>query len=98
MLGLPSEKTRIFEICFLAIFSSIILLIFYSLVSMNGLVLGNDPAVHLERAQLFLQTGTIPLANLGWTPPLYQILLAALICFTGASSVDQMILLVKIVA
>ncbi|HLN44582.1 MAG TPA: hypothetical protein VK209_02635, partial [Candidatus Sulfotelmatobacter sp.] len=94
MLRLPREKTKAFEICFLAIFSTIILLIFYSLVSMNSLVLGNDPAVHVERAQLFLQTGRIPLANLGWTPPLYQILLAALISFTGATSVDQMILLV----
>lgn len=98
MLRLPRKKARIFEICFLAIFSTMILLIFYTLVSMNGLVLGNDPAVHLERAQLFLQTGTIPLANLGWTPPLYQILLAALISFTGATSVDQMIFLVKIVS
>lgn len=98
MLRLPREKTKTFEICFLAIFSTIILLIFYSLVSMNGLVLGNDPAVHVERAQLFLQTGRIPLANLGWTPPLYQILLAVLISFTGAASVDQIIFLVRIVA
>ena len=75
-----------------------ILVVFYTLISMNGLVLGNDPAVHLERAQLFLQTGKIPLANLGWTPPLYQILLATLISFTGATSLEQMIFLVKTVA
>jgi hypothetical protein len=65
---------------------------------MNGLVLGNDPAVHLEKAQIFLQTGEIPLSNLGWTPPLYQILLATLISFTGASSFEQMIFLVKAAA
>jgi hypothetical protein len=65
---------------------------------MNGLVLGNDPAVHLEKAQIFLQTGKIPLENLGWTPPLYEILLATLMAFTGASSFGQMIFLVKALA
>ena len=75
-----------------------ILVIFYTLISMNGLVLGNDPAVHLERAQIFLQTGKIPLANIGWTPPLYQIMLATLISITGATGLDQMIFLVKAVA
>jgi hypothetical protein len=77
------------------VFSAVILVAFFALISMNGLVLGNDPAVHLEKAQIFLQTGKIPLENLGWTPPLYQILLATLIAFTGASNFGQMIFLVK---
>lgn len=97
-LTLPHDKAHTLELVFVAVFSAVILVIFYSLISMNGLVLGNDPAVHLERAQIFLQTGQIPLANLGWTPPLYQILLAMLISFTGATSLDQMIFLVKSVA
>jgi len=65
---------------------------------MNGLVLGNDPAVHMEKAHIFLQTGKIPLENLGWTPPLFQILLAVLISFTGATSVAQLIFLEKTLA
>jgi hypothetical protein len=76
----------------------VILVAFFSLISMNGLVLGNDPAVHLEKAQIFLQTGKIPLENLGWTPPLYEILLATIVAFTGASSFGQMIFLVKALA
>jgi hypothetical protein len=47
---------------------------------------------------MFLQTGKISLENLGWTPPLYQILLAMLISFTGAHSFESMIILVKITA
>ena len=97
-LTLPRDKAQTLELAFAAVFSAVILVVFYLLISMNGLVLGNDPAVHLERAQIFLQTGKIPLANLGWTPPLYQILLAILISFTGATSLDQMIFLVKSVA
>jgi len=98
VLTLPHNKARALEIGFSAVFSAVILIVFYSLISMNGLVLGNDPAVHLERAQIFLQTGQIPLDNIGWTPPLYQILLAALISFTGVTNLEQIIFLVKALA
>jgi len=65
---------------------------------MNGVVLGNDPSVHLEKAQIFLQTGKIPLSNLGWTPPLYEIVLAMVITFSGATDIGQLIFLVKALA
>src|SRR5512136_2562391 len=92
------ERQRFFEGAFIAIFSVVLLLVFYHLISMNGLVLGNDPAVHLEKALIFLQTGSIPLSNLGWAPPLFSILLSALIAFTGATSIEQLILVVKLLA
>ena len=99
-LTLTGEKKKIVELLFAAVFSALILVLFYSIMSMNGLVLGNDPAVHLEKAQIFLQTGQISLDNLSWAPPLYQILLATLIAFTGTgtSNLEQMILLVKTTA
>jgi 4-amino-4-deoxy-L-arabinose transferase-like glycosyltransferase len=97
-LILKLSKDKLLEIAFLSGFSVFILIAFYSLISMNGLVLGNDGSVHLDRAQEFLNTGHISLANLGWTPPLYQILLAFIITFTGATNIDQLILLVKISA
>jgi hypothetical protein len=62
---------------------------------MNGLVLGNDPAVHLARAQIFLETGKIPVSEFAWSPPLYQTLLATLITFTGATSIEHKLLLLK---
>jgi hypothetical protein len=65
---------------------------------MNGLILGNDPAVHLEKAQSFLQTGKIPIDVLGWIPPLFEILLAMVISFSGASGIGQLIFLVKVFA
>jgi hypothetical protein len=97
-LTLTPEKKKIFEFAFAAVFSAVILVLFYSIISMNGLVLGNDPAVHLEKAQIFLQTGEISLENLGWTPPLFQILLAMLISFTGATSFTQLIFIEKTLA
>jgi hypothetical protein len=92
------SKEKKIEFAFIAIFSVLIFAIFYTLISMNGVVLGNDPAVHLEKAQIFLNTGKIPLANLGWTPPLYEIVLAMFISFTGATDIWQLILLVKVLA
>jgi hypothetical protein len=89
---------RQFEIAFISVFSVLIFIIFYTLLSMNGVVLGNDPAVHLEKAQIFLTTGKIPLVNLGWTPPLYELLLALLISFSGATGIGQQIFLVKALA
>ncbi len=65
---------------------------------MNGLVLGNDPAVHLQRAQSLLSTGIIPISDIAWTPPLFHIMLAAFITFTGATSISQTIFLVKSIA
>jgi hypothetical protein len=97
-LTLTPEQKKILEFTFAAVFSAVILILFYSIISMNGLVLGNDPAVHMEKARIFLQTGRIPLENLGWTPPLFQILLAVLISFTGATSVAQLIFLEKALA
>jgi hypothetical protein len=97
-LTLTSEQKKILELTFAAVFSAVILVLFYSIISMNGLVLGNDPAVHMEKARIFLDTGKIPLENLGWTPPLFQIMLAVLISFTGATSVAQQIVVEKALA
>ena len=91
-------KEKKIEIAFITVFSVLIFAIFYVVISMNGVVLGNDPAVHLEKAQIFLNTGKIPLANLGWTPPLYEIVLAMFISLTGATDIGQYIFLVKVLA
>src|SRR5665648_11311 len=93
MAALSKEKQV--EVAFITVFSVLILGIFYVVISMNGVVLGNDPAVHLEKAQIFLNTGHISLANLGWTPPLYQIVLAMLISLSGAVEIEQYIFLVR---
>jgi hypothetical protein len=92
------SREKKIEFAFITIFSVLIFAIFYTLISMNGVVLGNDPAVHLEKAQIFLNTGKIPLANLGWTPPLYELVLAMFISLTGATDIGQLIFLVKFLA
>ncbi len=89
---------RKIEVAFIVILSILICATFYTVISMNGVVLGNDPAVHLEKAQIFLDTGKIPLVNLGWTPPLYEIVLAMFIALSGATDIGALIFWVKILA
>ncbi len=79
----------------MAVFSTLILVVFFVLLSANGLVLGNDPAVHLSRVSMFLASGRIPLGDIAFYPPLYHILLATFMAFTGATNVDQTMFLMK---
>lgn len=88
-----SEK--LLETIFLIVFSILSLALFFGLISVNGLVLGNDPAVHLGRAEMLLAGGRIPLSDIAWLPPLYHIVLSTLITFTGAMTVEQMLFVMK---
>ena len=97
MIGKITKERQI-EIVFIAVLSVLVLAVFFSFMSMNGLILGNDPSVHLKKAQEFLQTGKIPLVNLGWMPPLYDIVLSMFISLTGATNIGQYIFVVKALA
>ena len=88
-----SEKSL--EIVFAVVFSVLVFTLFFALLSMNDLVLGNDPAVHLAKAEMLLAGGNIPMGDYEWYTPLYHILLSSLIAFTGATSVEQMLFLMK---
>ena len=90
------KDTRKLEIAFITIFSVLILVGFYTVISMNGVILGNDPAVHLEKARIFLNTGQIPLSSNSWTPPLFEIVLAMFISLTGATDIAQLIFVEKV--
>ncbi|MEM2099399.1 MAG: hypothetical protein QXU99_06655 [Candidatus Bathyarchaeia archaeon] len=83
------------ENIFACTFSIAVFILFFALISMNDLVLGNDSAFHLKRAVSFLEDGIIPMGDFAWYPPLYHILLSSLIAFTGAASIEQMIFLMK---
>lgn len=83
------------EIVFAVVFSVLVFTLFFALLSMNDLVLGNDSAVHLAKAEMLLAGGKIPMGDYEWYTPLYHILLSSLIAFTGATSVEQVLFLMK---
>lgn len=81
---------------FVISFSVLIASTFYMLLSSNGLILGNDPAVHLLKAYEMIETGTVSFSEITWYPPLYRILLAECIIFTGASNFESALFVMKI--
>jgi hypothetical protein len=88
-----SEKKL--EVLFAVVFSVLVFTLFFALLSMNDLVLGNDPAIHLAKAEMLLASGKIPMGDYEWYTPLYHILLSSLIAFTGATSIEQTLFLMK---
>jgi hypothetical protein len=88
-------KGKAVEVIFTASFSAIIFVLFYSFISSNGLVLGNDSAVHLNTALYYLNAGKISIGDIAWYTPLYHIVLDTLIAFTGATTFQQMLTLMK---
>lgn len=83
------------ELIFAVVFSVVTLVFFFNLLSSNGLILGNDPAFHLGRAEMILASGTIPMGDFMWYPPLYHIVLSSVIAFTGATSIEQLLFVMK---
>jgi hypothetical protein len=90
-----NKKDKTLEVTFIVAFSALVFAIFYSLLGANGLVLGNDPAVHLQTAEYFLSISKIPLSDVAWYTPLYQLVLDAFLAFTGVTSVEQKLILMK---
>ncbi len=86
-----------FEVVFISVFSVLVFTFFYSFLGANGLVLGNDPAVHLQRAQFYFDVGKVPLSGVAFFPPFYHLLLDTVMVFTGATSIEQVLVLMKAV-
>jgi hypothetical protein len=89
------KKEKALNVAFIGAFSALVFAIFYSLLGANGLVLGNDPAVHLQTAEYFLSIGKIPLSDVSFYTPLYQLVLDTFFGFTGVTSVEQKLIMMK---
>ena len=96
MVGFGTNSKYV-EPVILIVFSVLVFVFFFFFTGANGLVLGNDPAVHLETAKYFLSEGALPLTDILWLPPLYHLVLATFISFTGAVDVGQQLILLKAV-
>ncbi|MEM2711075.1 MAG: hypothetical protein QXY46_04280 [Candidatus Bathyarchaeia archaeon] len=81
---------------FMVLYSILVFLIFYTLLSSNGKILGNDPAVHISKAKEMLEKGVIAASEITWYPPLYRLILAGLMVFTGSLGFEEIVVLTKI--
>jgi hypothetical protein len=95
LVGFGTREQKL-EACFIVGFSVLIFVLFFSLLGSNGLVLGNDSAVHLETAKYFLQTHHLAPSDILVLPPLFHLILATFLTFTGATTLDQQLLILKL--
>lgn len=72
-----------------------VFLMFFLFLGANGLVLGNDSAVHLNTALYYLNAEQLSIGDIAWYTPLYHIVLDTLIAFTGITNFDQLLVLMK---
>jgi hypothetical protein len=89
------RQTKLLEIGFTAGFSAVVFLLFFFILGANGLVLGNDSAVHLNTALYYLNAGQLSIGDIAWYTPLYHIVLDNLIAFTGVTTFEQTLVLMK---
>jgi len=91
LVGFGSKDKNI-EVAFMAVFSVLIFMLFFSFLGTNGLIIGNDSAIHLHNA-----LGKISLSEAAWYTPLYHFILDTFIVFTGITSPAQLVILTKTV-
>ena len=89
------RRGKVLEVVFIVAFSALIYAFFFSFLGANGVIVGNDPAVHLQTAENFLKVGKINISDIAWYTPLYHITLDAFLAFTGATGIGQAMVLMR---
>jgi asparagine N-glycosylation enzyme membrane subunit Stt3 len=90
------DRSKAVEITFIAAFSAVVFALFFLYLGANGLILGNDSAVHLNTALYYLDAGKLSIGDIAWYTPLYHLIFDNLLAFTGVTDFTQMILLMKV--
>lgn len=81
---------------FFPLFSILASTLFYLLISSNGFILGNDPAVHLAKALEISNGAKISPSEIAWYPPLYRVMLADFIVFMNVTRLEHAVLIMKL--
>jgi len=66
-------------------------------MSMDGILPGNDPAVHLGKAKTIIIDKGVNYSEIVWYPPLFHVFLAVLLLFVGTADVVVASLVLKFV-
>ena len=94
---LPRPKRSIGELVFIS--AAIFTLFFVTVhqLSMDGILPGNDPAVHLAMAKDVVANRGITYGEIPWYPPIFHTFLATLLLFVGTVDVLVAGLILKLV-
>ena len=85
---MPKVGRSVAELIFVLVAASTLFVFTVNQMSMDGILPGNDPAVHLERAKIIVMNKGVAYSEI-WYPPLFHVFLAVLLFFAG--TVDVMV-------
>ena len=94
---MPKAGRSVAELIFVLVAVSMLFVFTVNQMSMDGILSGNDPAVHLEKAKIVVMNRGIIYSEFPWYPPLFHTFLAILLLFAGNLDVMVASLLLKFV-
>ncbi|MCW4053804.1 MAG: hypothetical protein NWE84_02635, partial [Candidatus Bathyarchaeota archaeon] len=92
---MPKSRLFVAELLFIFLAASALFLFTIHLMSTDGILPGNDPAVHLVKAKTIVVRTTY--TELPWYPPFFHTFLATLLLFVGTQDILVASLMLKIV-
>jgi hypothetical protein len=92
------QKLRLstIELVFILITSSILFIVTVHQMSIDGVLPGNDPAVHLAKARQIVMDERVSYSEVAWYPPLFHTIVAMLQIFVGTLDVMVSAFLLKL--
>jgi hypothetical protein len=89
-------KLSVIELVFVLIAVSTLFIVTVHQMSTDGILPGNDPAVHLGKAEKIVMDRRVSYSEVAWYPPLFHTILAMLQIFAGTLDVMVAAFLVKL--
>jgi hypothetical protein len=93
----PKAKLSKLELVFVFLTATALFALTVHLMSMDGILPGNDPAVHIAKAETIIANKGVAYSDIPWYPPLFHAFLAVLLLLAGSTDIAVAILLVKFV-
>ena len=92
------QKLRLstIELVFILFASSILFVVTVHQMSIDGVLPGNDPAVHLAKARQIVMDERVSYSEVAWYPPLFHTIVAMLQIFVGTFDVMVSAFLLKL--
>jgi hypothetical protein len=85
-----------FELVFVLFTALALFAVTVHLMSLDGILPGNDPAVHIAKAETIIANKGVAYSDIPWYPPLFHAFLAILLLLAGAVDIAVASLLVKL--
>jgi len=93
----PKARLFTFEFIFIFLTAAALFAVTIHLMSMDGILPGNDPAVHIAKAETIIADKGVAYSDIPWYPPLFHAFLAVLLLLAGSIDLAVACLLVKLV-